>query len=146
MIRVREVDGRTFRKKLEGLQKLTLPNDRVFPVEQARWWIAYWCEPGKKPEIAGFAGLTKLGFLAGEATTGYLCRAGVRRKFRGKGIQRRLIKARVNAARRDYYTRLVSTTFENPVSSNNLIRCGFTQWQPAEPWGVEGTQYWEREV
>lgn len=58
--------------------------------------------------------------------TGHLTMAGVHRRHRGHGLQRRLIRARVNLARRLGLRAVRTFTHEsNHYSMNNLIRCGF---------------------
>lgn len=71
-------------------------------------------------EIVGFAAL-KINRRKGE-----LIRAGVHPKHRGRGLQSRLIQARLKRAAevglREVHTYTVT---DNPASSNNLIEAGF---------------------
>jgi GNAT superfamily N-acetyltransferase len=61
---------------------------------------------------------------------------------RGHGAQKRLIRARIRQARALGWTWLITDTYQNPVSSNNLIATNFTLFEPTKPWGAEGTLYW----
>jgi len=46
--------------------------------------------------------------------------------FRGKGLQRRLIRARLKQAKEDGYEQAISSIYTyNFISGNNLIACGF---------------------
>ena len=78
--------------------------------------------------------------------TGYLCRAGVVELFQGRGIQKKLIRARAQYAKSLRWTHLVSDTHRNPASANSLIRCGFKMYEPQYPWGARETLYWIRKL
>lgn len=106
--------------------------DRCHP-GKVLWWVAL---VGK--DAAGFAALTP-----GD-DYGYLSAAAVLRKFRGRGIQRKLIKARIDEARRRKWDRVVSYTYnDNVASANSLIDCGFRRFAPARPWdNPKLVQYW----
>lgn len=58
-------------------------------------------------------------------------RAWVHAEYRGQGIQRRMIKIRIKAARRACETVITYTTADNYPSANNLIKCGFLLYHPA---------------
>ena len=102
------------------------------------WWIV---RDGNVP--VGFA---CLGQFRKEPHTAYLYLSGVIEKYRGRGIQRRLISVRVQAARRAGFKTLVSETFHNPQSANNLIACGFRMFDPKRKWSAYGACYWTREL
>ena len=114
------------------MQRLALPNDPTKDPSRGHWWIAY-----RSGQPAAYAGLH---VVAGHM--GFLCHAGVLRGHRGHGLQRRLIDKRIEKARHLGLSFVYSTTYANPVSSNNLIACGFRMYTPARPWGAEGTNYW----
>lgn len=106
-------------------------------LEGSYWWIA---SDGKKP--VGFAGLKpeKHGFA-------FLCLAGVVPRHRGQRLHSRLITARVKFARRQGFKRLITyTRTDNPASSNNLIRAGFTMYTPAYSWVGNTVCYWMKEL
>lgn len=100
------------------------------------WWVL---KDGKKS--VAFCGIepsyrTELG--------GYLSRAGVLRSHRGHGIQKQLIRTRVDYARTQGWTQVVSDTCENPASSNSLISCGFRIFAPENPWSFKHAIYWKK--
>ena len=80
----------------------------------------------------------------------YLSRVGAIPEARGHGLQRRFIRARLRWAReqgaKGAYTYTVPF---NVMSSNNLIREGFTLWRPSkavrDDWtGEPGALFWWR--
>lgn len=76
------------------------------------------------------------------SNVGYLCRAGVIPEYRGLGIQKRLIRVRVNYAKKLNYVAVVTDTTSNPASANSLISCGFRMYEPMLPWAFKNTCYW----
>lgn len=126
-------------ERLRALHKRTLPSDRPPTWSDGWWWIAF----DDAGEPVGFCGLQpSVRWL----DCIYLCRAGVVPSARGKGLQRRLISVRLRFARAMGMRWAVTDTFENPASSNNLIRCGFMLYEPSRPWGYKGALYWRRKV
>jgi RimJ/RimL family protein N-acetyltransferase len=66
---------------------------------------------------------------------------------RGRGLQRRLIKARVDFAHKIGMQRLITYTHVSNVPSiNNLIRSGFTLYDPPKGWAEDDFLYWEKEL
>ena len=55
-------------------------------------------------------------------------RAWVQKSWRGRGLQMKLIKARLKAAKG--FKVITYTTVDNIPSANNLIKCGFTLYTP----------------
>lgn len=87
-------------------------------------------------ELVGYAG----GRVIPETGAYYLSRAMVLPEYRGRGLQKRLIRARVAHARRLGCPRVV--TYTNPVnvaSNNSLIACGF---KTASPWDGDKNSLW----
>lgn len=121
---------------LKRLHLDTLPSDE-FPNFAAGWW---WVATTSDDAVA-FCGLTP---SARWADTGYLVRAGVMPIARGHGLQRRMIQARSNHARRLGMRWLITDTFNNPASANSLIACGFRLFEPRKPWGLDGALYWRK--
>lgn len=77
----------------------------------------------------------------------YLSRAGVLPAFRGHGLQRRLIAARVAWARRrglSYVYTDVATW--NHHSANSLIRSGFRLWSPRYKWSGDEVLYFSKKL
>jgi len=120
---------------LTDLHKHCLPADDLPDFTKGWWWIMY--DRNKYP--AGFAGLVPSNRWI---DCGYLSRAGILLYHRGKGLQKRLIHARILKARKLGYEYLFSDTHDNVPSVNNLIACGFKLYDPRTPYGAEKTLYW----
>lgn len=113
------------------------PSDNPYtPAANGVWWIAF---AGK--EEAAFGGINPAATLL---NAGYLCRAGVLPKFQGHGLQKRLIRTRVNYARKQGWDTVITDTRRNPASSNSLISCGFKVYKPTAPWGHTDAIYWRK--
>lgn len=123
---------------LDHLQRSILPSDRPAETGLGWWWVI---EQDGQP--AGFCGMHP---SLQWSDTVYLCRAGVRPEFRGRGLQRKMIRIRERAARRLGFTWLITDTSDNPASANSLIACGFRMYLPARPWGWRHTAYWRKRV
>ena len=110
----------------------------LYGMEEATWWIAW--HKGTPVAYAGVMEHTK--------NYAYLCRAGVVPEARGHGLQRKLIRKRVEYAKSlDYKGVVTYTIFHNNPSSNNLIKEGFLLFDPLDPWSVEDEPvlYWIKE-
>lgn len=103
------------------------------------WWIAFEMVDGAEL-IAGCASMCHSAIEEGSF---YLARAYVLPDHRGEGLQRKLIKARVDRAIELKGTHVTSDTYDNPPSTNNLIASGFRCYRPVSPWRGEGTNYWK---
>lgn len=115
------------------------PEDNPYtPPAEGAWWIAY-----AHGEPAGFAGIVK---SHQRERAGYLCRAGVLPKFRGHGLQQRLIRIRLKYAKAQGWIVVVTDTNKNPPSSNSLINCGFRLYEPEYPWGYDTALYWRKQL
>lgn len=110
-----------------SIQLATCPDDTPeTPALGNVFWLA--CD-GKTP--AAFASL-RPGRTKG---TAFLSRAGVLPVYRGLGLQRKLIRARVRWAKKHGYRRVV--TYVLPDSSHslaNLLACGFDVYRPKIAW------------
>lgn len=125
----------TIQRVLRLLQKSCLPADDLYDNDQAVWWVVY---DGSIPVGFACAAPSKRW-----SDTIYLARAGITRQYRGKGLQKRLIKLRCTWAKRHGYTWAISDTTDNIPSANNLIACGFKMYNPTWPYGVKETLYWK---
>lgn len=127
------------RNKLLAMQVDILPGDVPTSVDEGLWWFA-------------FEGETLLAFCGmyvrhqDDPLVAFLCRAGVFPEFQGAGIQKTLIRTRVAKAKALGLREVVSDTFNNPASANNLIACGFKTYIPEVPWRADGTVYWRKEL
>jgi GNAT superfamily N-acetyltransferase len=117
------------------LQRRWLPTSPVYAPAGSFWWVV---EHGFK--VVGFAGYTPCDNHI------YLCRAAVDPNHRGRGLHKRLIRARLAHARKGGWKKVVTDTRDNPPSSNNLIECGFRMYTPEEPWGYKDACYWHRNL
>jgi predicted GNAT family acetyltransferase len=75
---------------------------------------------------------------------GYLSRAGVLSQFRGCGLQKRMIKQRLQYAKQQGWAWVTTDTCENVASSNSLITCGFKMFKPEFPWSFAHACYWKK--
>jgi GNAT superfamily N-acetyltransferase len=67
-------------------------------------------------------------------------------KYRGRGLQRRLMRAIEGQARRIGWESIVSDTTDNLISANNFIRAGYRLYDPEVPWGWTNTLYWRKRL
>lgn len=125
-----------------GDPRLRRAHDACFPLDsRPSWSLGAWWLLCDDEHIAGFAGIQpSIRFI----DCGYLVRAGVMPSYRGQNLQRRLIDVRVQYARRQQWAWVVSATYNNPASANNLIERGFRLYEPAVPWLAAGALYWRK--
>jgi GNAT superfamily N-acetyltransferase len=123
---------------LPVLHRETFPDDLQPDYSVGMWWVAR--QDGK---AVGFAGMQD---SVRHAKTSYLVRCGLSEEARGRGVQKRLIRARLGAARALGKDWVITSTFDNPASANSLIACGFRMYLPADPWGAQGTLYWKKSL
>lgn len=77
----------------------------------------------------------------------YLTWTEVHPEHRGKGLHKRLIRARLKHARREGYKACITYTLPHVTnSSNNLIDCGFRLYRPETLWADEEALYWWKEL
>jgi len=140
MCYIRRIDGskENHAALLHWLQLEILPSDDALPTNKGWWWIVY-----QDDRPIGFCSLRKSAQW-GDAV--YLCRAGILPKYRGKKLQKRLIRVRERLAKRLKMNWLISDTYNNPASANSLISCGLRMFIPSKPWGAEGTLYWRKRL
>lgn len=103
-----------------------------------QWWVAV-----DFGQPVGFAGMTP---SVRWSDAVYFCRSGVIESARGLGIQKRLIKVRLAAAKKLDYRHILTDTRRNPASANSLIACGFRMYQPAAPWSFRDALYWKKDL
>lgn len=132
-MKVREVFGPDHEFELMRLQKETFPADGKVACIDGYWWMAF---DGDK--AVGFSCMTDVQTWD---KTGYISRVGVMPAYRGKGLQRRLMKVCERKAKRLGWARLISTTYNNPPSANNFIALGYRTYEPQARWGASDTIY-----
>lgn len=138
--RIREVDGEEEADVLRALHLLTFFDTAKIPkFEDGLWWIAYY---GEEP----VAFLNVIQSVLG-AKAGYFKRVGVIPAHRGKGLQRRLMRAMEAKARKIGWTRIVSDTTDNPPSTNNMFNCGYLTYEPEFRWASPlPALYWQKRL
>lgn len=137
-LKIKKVDGMTHAETLQELHDASFGESAPLPEwggEHRHWWLVY---DGDK--AVAFAGLwTK--------RTAFLSRVGVLPLYRGRSLQRRLIRVRVNLARKMKYKYAISYTINNAPSASNLIREGFLPYTPRSNWSsAKCTTYWWKDL
>lgn len=106
-----------------------------YTLRTSTWWVAI-----LDGVPVGYAGAR----VCDEGEAVFLSRAGVLKEARGKGIQRRLIRARVLWARKQKADCVITyTSISNCPSSNNLAAFGFQLWRPEWKWVGAEYLYWK---
>ena len=123
---------------LKVMQKACLPADSLYFPEDGVWWVAY-----RKDTPIGFSCLSPSQQMEDGI---YLGRCGVLKAYRGYGIQRQMIRLRVQWARRHEYRWAVSDTTDNIPSANNLISCGFRLYTPKIAYSFARALYWRKRL
>ena len=123
---------------LKVMQKACLPADSLYFPEDGVWWVAY-----RKDTLVGFSCLSPSQQMEDGI---YLGRCGVLKAYRGYGIQRQMIRLRVQWARRHEYRWAVSDTTDNIPSANNLISCGFRLYTPKIAYSFARALYWRKRL
>lgn len=111
-------------------------DDPALADNSGAWWIARYGN-----EDAGYCGISQ---TAGG--NGYLCRAGVLARYRGRGLQKQLIRRRLAYARAQGWPTVVTDTHLNVASANSLIACGFRLFNPERKWAFETSLYWKKDT
>lgn len=130
-------------KLIKKLDKTIFPDDN--PVEISKgiyWWIAI--DTSSNTPVAYAGSYHMISYAIKKSV---LHRAGVLSKYRGHGLQRRLIKVRERFAKKEKCKEIVTyTSYDNIHSSNNLIKCGFVLYKPQYPWVWGAVNYWKRKI
>lgn len=122
-------------KTISELDRSLFPLDDEVELEGARWWVAH--DEAKLVAFAGASYLEDIHYV-------FLRRAGVLPEYRGQGIHRRLLGARIRWAYRLQAEAVITYTIGNTPSSNNLIRSGFELYTPEYQWAGPTALYWAR--
>lgn len=105
----------------------------LIDLEEQYKWLMY-----KDKGIVGYCTMRVL------ESIGYLSRAAVLASHRGNGLQKKMIKKRVQLAKELNLSAVVTyTTHDNYASWNNLQDCGFKLYKPQNPWAGD-MLYWRR--
>lgn len=106
---------------------------------KGHWWVVYqWTIP------VGFCGMIQ---SYSWTDAGYLIRVGVLPLARGQGLQKKLIRLREKKARSLGWAWMISDTiYQNTPSNNSLISCGYRMFEPDQPWALDDSIYWKKEL
>lgn len=108
-----------------------------YSIRRQYWWLVY---VGK--QVAGYCSIYQ---YPDQPETWFLSLAGTLPKFRGLGIQKRMIRHRMRFAKRRNAGRLITyTSIDNVISANNLTHCGFKLYVPKWQWGLSGAIYLQK--
>jgi len=138
-IRQVNVNSKRVQNTLTRLQSEILDGTKPAKINIGYWWIVY-TETNK---AVGFAAMKQSSQFSDCV---FLHRSGISDEHTGNGLQKRLIKARLNKAKHMGFNWAVSDTTLNPQSTNSLINCGFKMYQPSKPWGWKHTCYWRLKI
>jgi GNAT superfamily N-acetyltransferase len=125
------------RDTLNRLDQRCFPRDELCS-KRGQWWVVY----NDEGEPVAFAGARPV--EVGSKMI-YLCRCGVVPEYRGRGLQKKLIRVRLRYARKAGFKTAVTDTADNVPSANNLIACGFTMYTPEYKWALD-SQYWWKDL
>jgi GNAT superfamily N-acetyltransferase len=105
--------------------------------ENREWWVML----DKMSRIVAYCG---------SIYTEGICifvRAWVKKSYRGKGVQKKLISTRTKAAKnKGCYIVITYTTKDNYPSVNNLLSKGFKYYFPEYPYGGKEMLYWSKKI
>lgn len=121
-------------RKILRLDDLIFPGDDPVNVWDTRtvWWTL---------GTQAFCGMRP----TNETGVAFLCRAGVVPESRGKGLQKRMIRKRVQWARAEGMTEVVTYTAPwNVASARSLQACGFKIYAPHVRWAGDWMVYWSK--
>lgn len=119
-----------------ALDEICFPSDDRITTADSLWWIVWHHE-----QPVAYAGL-RLCREAQNLGLAFLCRVGVLPAHRGRGLQKRLIRARERAARQLAVTELVTYCVPwNSPSLNSLIATGYRFYRPGTKYGGAGSVY-----
>jgi GNAT superfamily N-acetyltransferase len=124
------------KKKILSLDKVLFETSSAPDTNYSNWWGAFY-----DGHLVGYASSIYYPYL----NSCYLSRVGVMAGYRGYGLQKRFIRAREKRAKKDGYYRMVTyTSYDNIVSANNLIACGYKLYVPRLLYGVRNALYFQK--
>lgn len=135
---IRRARSAADRLECNSLQVAVFSNGEHRDPNKDHWWLAL-----VHDQPAGFACLRVM-----DSKIAYLALAGVLPKYRGRGIQKRLIKLRENYARAlGCKVMITYVAWANWPSANSLIRAGYKIYTPAgKPWGLKYSLYFQKDL
>ena len=130
-------------RRTDDISKILILHARCFPGDDVEPATQHWLLEDEEGKPAGFCSAYRLTWENGI----YLTRAGLLPRARGRGLQRRMIRTRLRWGRdigADFA--ITYTSLDNGPSIANLIRSGFSVYQPADPWVDEPVLYFFRSL
>jgi GNAT superfamily N-acetyltransferase len=125
---------------MKRLHLLAFPTYEMinFGLSGTYWWVVE-----HQTQCVGFAALWP---SVRTPFTGYLARAAVHPIYRGRGLQRRLIRVRERKAKALGWAAMVTDCLPtNLHSANNFIACGYRLYKPEVSWAAyENPLYWRK--
>jgi ribosomal protein S18 acetylase RimI-like enzyme len=131
--------------KTTDYQRLALMDSQLFPDDYpvVDWNQCVWFIGIENGVDVCYCGIKMYDNVA------YLSRAGVMPGSQGRGFQRKMIKKRLEYARKNDVDRIVTdTVVSNIASNNNLMKMGFRMYNPGDAgWKNphDSLIYWELE-
>lgn len=128
------------KKAMRELQLICLPDDK--PAECKKGGCAFAFYDGDTMVAFGLA-IPSRNYLR----TMYLARAGVHPDYRGRGLQRELIRLRESWAKNHGMQYAVTDTANSSIASmRSLMSAGYVPFWPqqAKPWGLKESVYWKK--
>jgi GNAT superfamily N-acetyltransferase len=121
------------------------PDDKPVTFNGSTWFIAWNGDVAFGTEPMGYAAwrphypMETVGELHWPEPQGFLYRAGVLKKYRGRGLQKQLIERRESSMRAAGIK--VAVTYTDPVSAasmRSLISCGYRPFEPTPKENLAG--------
>lgn len=127
-------------KIVHALFTLCMPYDTPPAWERETMWV---CHASDGTPVAYCSARV----LTNELDTVFLSSAGVLPCANGQRLQQRMIKARVQWARAQGCTQVITyTMYDNWPSITNLLKQGFRFYEPGYKWGGKEAHYFVKEI
>lgn len=138
MYKLVEVDGSLSSEVLRNLNRFVpswpeLTDDHL----ETGWFWLLKADPGI---LCGFCGLIEMTPFPG---VGYLKRAYISPDHRGRGLQLKMIEARIEKAKELGWHLLVTETTSR-YAAHNFAMAGFEPCEPEQKWGEPGSMYFSK--
>ena len=122
---------------VKKLNKETFPHDECDITSNSKFWLLF-----HKGNAVGFCSVRPV-----SRTILFLSRAGLQWNHRGRGLHRRMIKARIKYARKHNFKTIITyTIYSNTKSARNLIKEGFELYDPEWEYAGLHCLYFKKEL
>lgn len=120
------------------MDKEQFPGCEVYGLIHQYVWLAYY-----NTTVVGYASMKYLPI----DKCGYFSRAAIKKEHRRKGLHTRLIRARINLARRLKWKGVLTyTAIDNIASANSLVSLDFRLYIPEYRWAGKEFLYFIRSL